>query len=176
MQLKNKILIYLIILFLLIIPISVTAFDFFGLFYSKPDLADMSVYHSYDQVYAQKYMQWMNNFEDIEYEKISGDTSTTLTVRNKIDNIKGYEINKQGFVIHLLSCDPHSYSCSFRINGVPTGNLFPTGKGKNTFNINNNYELRVESITIDYCMGWRYCDLDRDAYDIVDVVVKLKGE
>lgn len=119
--------------------------------------------------YGKEYLMRNNNFSDIKFAKLTENTKTvSLKTGNVIDNIKGYEINKNKYAIHLIACDREKNTCNFRINGVLANDLGVS----NTFALDNSYGITVKSIKIDYCDNRRVCDFLFDAYDLVEIEVE----
>lgn len=142
--------------------------------FTSRGLAVIESVNTYDVSYANQYLNMMKNFSDIDFEDLgtSETRSSTLKTRNIIDDVRGYEDNNNKYAIHLLGCKNSKRSCSFRVNGVPTGHLFDSQeKGDTEFQIDQNHKIRIDSITIDFCDGAQYCDLYYDAYDVVNLSI-----
>lgn len=139
------------------------------LFVSR-NLIVVNVPYTYDTKYAAGYLDLMENFSQVEFRDDSA--YALLKVGNIKDDRYGILLDNQKIAIHLLGCDLSNLACMFRINGVPTGRLYNPGLiKKSTFNINENYTLQLNSITFDYCDGERFCDLDKEAYHLVNISV-----
>lgn len=134
--------------------------------------------NSYDAEYVNKYFNMAKNFSDVLFEDLGTFSfySTTMKVGNVMDNTRSYRIGNEKFVIHLLGCDISNLACMFRINGVPTKRLYSSDKllAKSSFSLNPDYELRISSIIFDYCGDARFCDLDFEAYHIVNISIIRK--
>lgn len=130
------------------------------------------VYHedslSFDRAYAQEYLQLRNNFTDLKYERIFQDKEISLTLGNKINNLKGIQTDRGKFAIDVVYCDEFSAFCVFRINGVPTGKMFTS----DSFAVDGQYVLRVASVKVNQCDNHRFCHLGYEGYHKVDVVME----
>ena len=101
-----------------------------------------------------------------------------MNVGAKQDKIRGVSINDSNFVVDLLYCKLQGRYCAFRINGVPVARLhsfkeFGNTK-QNSFDIDGNYVLKVNSIKFSHCDNKRFCHLGYEGYNIVNVSVERK--
>lgn len=119
--------------------------------------------------YGKGYLERNSNFSELEFKELTENTKTvSFKTGNIIDNIKGYELDKNKYAIHLIACDRERNTCNFRINGVLAKELGVSS----TFDLDNRYKIKVKSIKIDYCDNRRVCDFLFDAYDLVEVEVE----
>jgi len=125
-----------------------------------------------------RYLEWYNNFSDLDYEVVSRNRTTILKVGALEGNIRGYVIANEKYVIDPFDCDKRTYSCEFQINGVRTGKLshFDRQQEPKEFNINNDYKLVVNDIYFDYCDGKKVCDYYYEAYNLVSVTLIVEPE
>lgn len=137
--------------------------------FSSRNLAYVQAPHEYDVEYAKKYLTLRNNYSDLVFFDINDRDNISAIVKfgNKMDTLRGYLISSNRYAIDLVGCDPSDGRCGFRINGVPTKKL---NKGQ-SFNISDTHQLLVSDITIFYCDEKVYCDLDFDAYHVVNISI-----
>ncbi len=133
----------------------------------------------YDKEYVKQYLNWHGNFSQLNFKKISSDNENIIfSMGNKINDLKGIQINQSNFAIHLVYCDEFEKFCKFRINGVPTTKIYPpemTGIGKNnSFEFEENYILKINSIKFNQCDTHRFCNLGFEGYHLVNVSVEKK--
>lgn len=126
---------------------------------------------SIDTPYILSYLETYDNFENIDFREVNEKTNNIMAVGNMQDNLKGYRLNSKNYAVHLIYCDKENQGCYFRINGVPTGKLAVNNE-LSSFNINENYKLKLNSITFDFCDGARFCDTHFEAYDIVNISIE----
>lgn len=125
---------------------------------------------------VREYLALHNNFTDLNFTTIkdSQKETTTLKIGAVHDTIKGYNIEDKGYVIHLIGCQERSNACVFLINGITTQKLSPdnTKGAANTFQLNDKNNIKINSITYDYCDGRRFCDDHYEAYNIVSITTQ----
>ena len=96
----------------------------------------------------------------------------------KNENLKGYEIGGRKFAIHALSCSHRDKSCIFRINGVPTKSLKAgietSNSEENSFQIDDNQYIKIQSVEIDQCDNKRFCNLAYEGYDVLHISIEGK--
>jgi len=150
----------------------------------KVKLAETVNGRSINTGYIRNYLALHNNFSDIGYKKLQAvdDEVFVLKAKESPESKAGYEINQELYAIHLMGCDQRTRSCFFRINGVPTGNVYDiTAKkqgvminaGKdNAFQINDGHEIVLKKIDFNYCDHRRFCSLEFHAYDRVEVEIE----
>jgi len=158
------------------LPINVTVTpDLQNILSKNPKLATIVNNQSIDTEYIRDYLKVYNSFSDILYQNIIAGNSAkvTLTVGNKENNIRGFEINGKRYVVHLIACDINYGQCMFRINGIPTGGI-KVHNQEAGFDLDNTYRVETDSVTFDYCGTKRFCNLHFEAYDIVNVTVMPK--
>lgn len=102
------------------------------------------------------------------FETTTHPSTKVNSVRNGRNELKGYSIDGQDYIVHLLACDASDFACAFRINGIPTGKMKEGGQ----FQFSPTHQLRIVEISIDACNQKRYCDLDLEAYDEVRYVIE----
>lgn len=143
----------------------------------NPKLATVINGQSIDDGYIRAYLGAYNYFSDIPYEVVLEGAAgeAVLAVGNQEDNIKGFEIEGKRYAIHLMACDYNLQRCSFRVNGVSTGgkhaDRFDQNEAVATFDLDDSYRIKINSITFDYCDNKRFCNLHYEAYDVVNVSV-----
>ncbi len=131
----------------------------------------------FNENYRDEYMQVFNDFSDISYKRIrTGESaSKVMKIGAKKDNIAGYQIGDKRYVIHLIDCDREANSCAFRVNGVPTKDIYNSkvedSSKKKSFKLDSNHEIVIKSIQFNFCDNRRYCDVPFDAYHLVEVEV-----
>ncbi len=156
---------------LTVMPTNVSNKSFLAKVYNQ-DILD------FDRELQLKYLEKNNNFTNLEFRKIEGNANYHLKVGPKPDKIRGISIDSKNYVIDLLYCEMSGRYCTFRINGVPAKQLstFEDSKGKkSTFDINENYSLKVNSIEFGYCGNKRFCHIGYEGYDLVGVSIEMKG-
>ncbi len=132
----------------------------------------------FDKESRSLYLQRRNNFSDISFSNITLDTNYILKVGAKNDKLRAIKISDNNFVIDLLYCKLQGRYCAFRINGVPVVRLhsfkeFGNNK-QNSFEIDGNYVLKVNSIKFNHCDNKRFCHLGYEGYNIVNISVEMK--
>ena len=132
----------------------------------------------FDKAYRLRYLQKNNYFSYVKFKNLTDNERYALKVGAKNDRIRGINISGNNFVIDLLYCELNGRYCAFRINGVPAAQLhsfeeFGTSR-KNSFDIDQNYVLKVNSIKFNQCDNKRFCHLGYEGYNIVDVSVEKK--
>ena len=132
----------------------------------------------FDKDYKTKYLNDNKNFSNINFKKIVNRDDSTFTVGARNDNIKGFEVDNQSYAVHLLYCISHKRYCTFRINGVPTKKLFSFqdfgNNKKHSFDLDENYILKINSVKFDYCDDRAFCHLGMEGYHVVNVSVEKK--
>ena len=65
--------------------------------------------------YIRTYLGWYNNFSDVDFEPVTTEkVSTVMKVGNTMDDVRGYKLNNENYVIHLLGCDDNTNACFFQ--------------------------------------------------------------
>ncbi|MDP3734616.1 MAG: hypothetical protein Q8R37_05290 [Nanoarchaeota archaeon] len=130
----------------------------------------------YDREYALEYLNLRHNFSDIEYVEVGTSHNFTMRMGNYLDDLKGVNINSSNFAVHLIFCDEFKKFCKFRINGVPTTTLYTPDvlADSNTFDIDGNYILKLNSAEFNKCNNQVFCHLGYEGYHEVDVAVERK--
>ncbi len=145
-----------------------------------PVLADVIDGKSIINPETQEYIRWYNNFSSLHFEEIGNKTeiSTAIEVGNFDHELKGFTIDNKMYAIELVSCDEKTKGCGFKINGIDTGKIYVSDEDRipQSFNLNANYNIIINSITFNYCDNKRFCDTHFEAYDLVDVEVIKKGD
>jgi len=133
----------------------------------------------FDREYRIKYLNERNNFSNLNFKNVVDRDVTAFTVGARNDNVKGFNVNNKNFAIDLIDCDSWERYCAFRINGVPTKKLFSFsefgGNRKNSFDLDGNYILKINSIEFDFCDNRRFCHLGYEGYHVVDVSIEKKN-
>lgn len=122
----------------------------------------------FDRAYRDNYLKERNYFSNLDYAKVSGGYKMTIKVGGPYYNdYKGINLNNQKkYAFDLLSCSG-SY-CTFRINGVPSGKM----QKDSTFQLDNNYVMKITNIEFNYCNNQRFCNIGFEAYNIVDILIE----
>lgn len=123
----------------------------------------------------QKYMEVYKDLSEVQYESISPGQRSDLQLRagNIEEEIKGIQDGSEQIAVHLITCDPETRSCAFRVNGQATKALYEKEDllKPNAVTISPNYVLKINSIRFNYCDDRRFCASHFQAYDIADVSV-----
>lgn len=133
----------------------------------------------YDKEYAKQYLDWHGNFSQLNFKKISSDNEDFIfSIGNKINDLNGVKINENNFAIHLVYCDEFEKFCKFRINGIPTTRMYIPAvmdyEKINTFDIDGEYQLKINSVKFNHCDNHRFCNLGYEGYHLVNVSVERK--
>jgi len=132
----------------------------------------------FDRNYKAKYLLDRNNFSDMDFEIKSVGSILNLKTGARQDNLKGVKLNDKDFAIDLVSCDSYERYCTFRINGVPTKKMFGStdfgNARKHSFDLDENYSIKVNSIVFDFCDNRRFCHLGMEAYHVVNMSIERK--
>ena len=132
----------------------------------------------FDRKLKNKYLRENNNFSHIKFKKISNKENFKLKAGAKQDKIRGISVNNKNFAVDLLYCEQSGRYCAFRINGVPAAKLHSFkefGESKeNSFDMDGDYALKVNSIEFDRCDNKRFCHFGYEGYNIVNVSVERK--
>ncbi len=131
----------------------------------------------FDKNFRDDYLSKRNNFSDLHFKKVILKENARLIVGNREDNIKGFEVNNKSFAIDLLGCNSYSKYCAFRINGVPTKQMYSIkdfSDRKTSFDLDGQYVMKIENIIFDFCDDRRFCHLGYEGYHVVDVSVERK--
>jgi len=124
----------------------------------------------FNDPYARVYLNRYNNFSGIDFKKLGERKKSVLLKAGNVEtNVEGFVLNSKRYAIHLVSCNREEGTCNFRINGAIARSLSPNGI--DTFNLNENHSIKINSIKIDYCDGRRVCDYYYQAYDLVEMEV-----
>lgn len=133
----------------------------------------------FDRDYKKDYLNRNKNFSNFKFSKIKKDERIFLNIGAKIEKIKAFEVNKKNYVIDLISCDSYEKYCTFRINGIPTKKLHSSKdkrpNKKDTFDLDEDHFVKINSIEFDYCDGKRFCHLGYESYHKVEFSVEEKG-
>ncbi len=134
---------------------------------------------NYDRAYAQEYLELRHNFSDKPYKNITADREDfTLSMRNRLDDVRGLNINNSKFAVHVVYCDQFEKFCKFRVNGVLAPRLYfndVVDVGKlHDFDLDGKYALKVNSAKFDQCDNQRFCHFGYEGYDLVDVTLERK--
>lgn len=131
---------------------------------------------TYDKEYTKHYLNLRNNFSDLKFQRLSANTNFTLSMGNKVDDLRSFRINQSNFVVHLVYCDEFAKFCKFRINGVPTTKMYVpelVGEGKsNSFVFDKDYIIKINNARFNQCDNHRFCHLGYEGYDSVDLSVE----
>lgn len=84
---------------------------------------------------------------------------------------KIYTLGSNEYNFEHLLCNREDNKCAIVINGKTTGPLSVS----DTYNLDNNYFFKIDSITFDFCDNRRFCDYDFQAYDIVKFSIYSKS-
>ena len=132
----------------------------------------------FDREFKLQYLNEYKNFSYLNFKKVVGREGFIFSVGAKNDNIKGFNINNKNFAIDLLTCSSYERYCAFRINGVPTKKLFSIKDfgniRKKSFDLDENYTLKINSIEFDFCDNKRFCHLGYEGYHLVNVSIERK--
>ncbi|MBI2548857.1 hypothetical protein HYW21_05900 [Candidatus Woesearchaeota archaeon] len=91
------------------------------------------------------------------------DTIRTYNYRGEQNAI--HTLGDQTYTFVLLLCSRDSdLKCFLKVNSAPTGSLQVT----ETYTIDENYYLKIDNITKNFCDHRRFCNMPFEAYDIVD--------
>ena len=143
---------------------------------SNINLAEIVNGQSRNTNYINSYLRSHNNFEGLEFRNVEQKVTSQMRIGNDINNLKGYKLNFKNYAIHLIYCEKTSNSCFFRINGIPTKRIYSTEiKSENiqkSFNIDDRYQLKINSINFDSCGELNYCDAGSEAFDLVNILIE----
>jgi hypothetical protein len=121
------------------------------------------------------YVKTHEEFEGVNYAVLSQDTQTRLQLRagNLPEELKGVQTATERYALQLMMCDRQSQSCSFRVNGKSTGELYahPGVNHANAVALDEKFILKIDKITFDFCDNRRFCDSNFQAYDLVDTSI-----
>ena len=136
-----------------------------------PELATIINGKSIDTPYIRSYIILYNNFSKVEFEKVENILEKPVIMKfgNYNKKFQGTTIDNKNYVIHLVGCDREQKTCNFRVNGILAKELSPYGT--DTFDLDDNYKIKINSIEFSYCDNRRFCDYDFQAYDRVEVEV-----
>ena len=103
--------------------------------------------------------------------------SRDLRIGNFDHELNGLILDTKKYVIDLAACDERTKGCILKINGVDTYKIYAdnTNKEQNTFDINDDYVIKINSIIFDFCDNKRFCDTYFEAYDLVNVSIQRKS-
>ena len=131
----------------------------------------------FDKNFRDDYLSKRNNFSDLHFKKVILKENARLIVGNREDNIKGFEVNNKSFAIDLIGCNSYSKYCAFRINGVPTKQMYSIKDFPNrkiSFDLDGQYVMKIDNITFDFCDNRRFCHLGYEGYNVVDISIERK--
>lgn len=138
---------------------------------TEPRLADtINGKNIHSDSYAREYLAKHNNFSDLKFEKISGSKEIKLIVSASQRDIKGIEKENKRYAIDLVGCDYNTKTCNLRVNGVLIPNL---KKNMTSISVDKQTSIEVEDSVFDKC-DLRYCDLRRDTYNELNVIISDK--
>lgn len=133
----------------------------------------------FDKGYRNQYLEERNNFLNLNFESVAEEKDDIFTTGAKNDNLKGYKINNENFAVELITCDSYERFCAFRINGVPTKKIYDFknfgSARKSAFDIDEGYELKINSVEFDFCDNRKFCHLGYEGYNIVNLSIKRKA-
>tara|TARA_Y100000310_G_scaffold118295_1_gene117153 strand:- start:1373 stop:2602 length:1230 start_codon:yes stop_codon:yes gene_type:complete len=88
------------------------------------------------------------------------------------DKTKTYTIDGNTYTLYIAICIGSPIRTSIRINEEPTGGLLVS----DTYDLNDNYYIKIDSIDPDYCDGRRFCNIEFEAYCVVDFSIFSRKE
>ena len=137
----------------------------------KPKLATVvNGKNIFDDSYTPIYLGHYKHFSDVDFKDLTPrENSALLKAGNVETKIEGFVLNNKKYAIHLVACNREKGTCNFRINGAVAKDLSPNGIS--TFDLDENYAIKINSIKIDYCDNRRICDYYYQAYDLVEIEV-----
>ncbi|NQU79350.1 hypothetical protein HQ545_06305 [Candidatus Woesearchaeota archaeon] len=97
----------------------------------------------------------------------------TLKIGFSIDpseNTKSHEVDENSYTLQLIICNKEHNGCSININGNPTGNIAVS----ETYDLDENHYIKIDSIVFGYCDESRFCNRYYDAYDILTFSIYSK--
>jgi len=134
----------------------------------------------FDRNLRAQYLNGHNDFLNLSFKNVSSKEDAVLNVGARNDEIRGYDINNKKYATHLLYCDSYQRYCIFKINGVPSQRLFSfkdVGDTKrNSFDLDENYKLKINSVEFDFCDNRRFCHLGFEGYHVVSITIERKNE
>ena len=134
----------------------------------------------FDRKSRLEYLEKNGNFSKIEFKKINGKGEFKLKSGAKRDNLRGVLIDNGNFAIDLLYCEASEKYCTFRINGIPIARIHDTEESEknkqNSFALDKNHVLKVNSIKFNQCDNKRFCHLGYEGYDVVNVSIEINDK
>lgn len=141
-------------------------------------LAEMINGRPINSLEVQNYINWHKNFSSLQFKDITDESgvSVDMKVGNFNHRFEGFIIDSREYAFELVACDERTKGCSFKINGIDTEKIYSseTNKTPKTFSLNDDYEIKINSIVFNFCDHKRFCDAHFEAYDLVDVEIKVK--
>jgi hypothetical protein len=129
----------------------------------------------FNKNYRKKYLKKNNNFSTVKFRNFSRKKTFTFRIGAQNDKIKGSQIENKNFAIDLISCNSYEGYCAFRVNGIPTKQVYmpektSTGK-RNTFALDENHIIKINSARFNVCPNKRFCHLGYEGYHEVNVTI-----
>lgn len=134
----------------------------------------------YDREYALLYLTLHGNFSNLRFYDVTGDKEAfTMRIGNvENEDVRGLSISNNNFVIQVVHCDEFKKFCKFRINGVPTPELYPsellTSENGNSFIFDRAYFIKVNTVRVNQCNTHRFCHLGYEGYHAVNVSIEKR--
>ncbi len=128
----------------------------------------------FDKDYKDKFLEERHNYSDLAFEKIEDSKTYELKIGAKKDSLRGFEINQGKYAVDLLTCNSYQRYCTFRVNGIPTKGIYVKNENQgrqDSFALDDQYSLTIESAELDFCDNKRFCHLGFEGYHIVNVKV-----
>ena len=133
----------------------------------------------FDREIRAHYLDEHKNFSDLNFKKITDRDESIFMVGAKNDNIKGFNVNKKNFALHLMYCDSYNRYCIFKINGIPTKRLFSFKEFEdtktNSFDLDESYKMKINFVEFDFCDNRRFCHLGYEGYHVVNISIERKN-
>jgi len=132
----------------------------------------------FDREFKNEYLSQHNDFSYLNFKSVVNDEDDIFTIGAKNANIQGFNVGNKNFAIHLILCNSYERYCSFRINGIPTKKLFSFEEfgntKKNSFDLDENHTMRINSIDFNFCDNKRFCDFGTESYNILNLTITRK--
>lgn len=137
----------------------------------KPTLATVVNGKSiFDDSYTEIYLSHYTNLSYVDFKNLTQRGSSALLKAGNVETkIEGFVLNNKKYAVHLIACNREKGTCNFRVNGVLAKRLSPDGT--NTFDLDENYMIKIKSIIIDFCDNRLVCDYLLQSYDLVEIEV-----
>lgn len=91
-------------------------------------------------------------------------STNSIHTENGFDRVLDITIGEKNYVFRETFCTKQYSKCFIYIDGKKTGLLGVS----ETYEIDDNFYIKVDSITFDYCNEQFFCDYPFDAYDILN--------